>query len=165
MGDNNFQRKGAVSNTQAGNDFENKALEYFKNRSKNLFKQYTIEIGIEHKKDHKFDLGNSSTIIECKSMKWTKSGKVPSAKIENWNMAMYYFYLAPSRYKKIFFVEMDYSEKRGKTLLEYYIDNYYNLIPKDVLLYDYDGENKRCKIYTHDNIVKRVNLQPQISKH
>jgi hypothetical protein len=158
MGVNNFQRKGAISNTKAGDNFENTSWEYFKNQGIELFKQYVIEIGIEHKKNHRFDLGNSSTLIECKTMKWTEGGNVPSAKILNWNVAMYYFYLAPSQYEKIFFVERDYDQGYGKTLLEYYIDNHYNLIPKDVQLYDYDTENKQCKIYTHDDIIKRINL-------
>jgi hypothetical protein len=154
--ENNFQRTGSVSNAHAGNDFENRALNYFKKKGIELSKPYTIKIGIKNKKNHRFDLGNSSLLVECKTMTWTESGNMPSAKILNWSAAMYYFYLAPKKYKKIFFVERDYSEKYGVTLLEYYIDKYYHLIPQDVDLYDYDTKSNWCQIYTHEDVLRRI---------
>jgi len=153
--DKQHQRKGEKSNSQIGKEFEEIALEYFRKKGIELEKQYTIEIGLDSKKNHRFDLGNNDTIVECKAMRWTETENVPSAKMGSWNEAMYYFSLAPKRYKKIFFTERHYSEKHRKTLLEYYIDNYYHLIPNDVVLYDYDTDNNRCKIYTFEDIKHR----------
>ena len=65
--------------------------------------QRKVKIGIKAKKDHAFDLGNDSIIVECKSKTWTESGNAPSAKIKNWSDAMFSFYLAPEKYKKLFF--------------------------------------------------------------
>jgi hypothetical protein len=149
----NFQRTGSISNTHVGNDFEDIALNYFEKKGIKLVKPYSIEIGIGHKKKHRFDLGNSSMLVECKTMTWTESGNMPSDKILNWSVAMYYFYLAPKSYKKIFFVERDYSKKHGVTLLEYYIDKYYHLIPQDVDLYDYDVKSNWCQIYIRMKIL------------
>lgn len=59
--------------------------------------------GVKSKKDHAFDLGNDSIIVECKSKTWTESGNAPSAKIKNWSDAMFSFYLVPEKYKKLFF--------------------------------------------------------------
>jgi len=148
MKKDNFQRIGSKSNSDVGKDFELLALKYFKNNNIELQQKYKIKIGVEkYKKYHEFDLGNNDYLIECKSMSWTKSDKVPSAKIHSWNEAMYYFNIAPKNYKKVFFVEMFYSQKRTKTLLQYYIEKYYHLIPDDVILYDYyKGGN--CDIYT-----------------
>ena len=154
--DKRFQRKGGKSNTQIGKEFEEKTLKYFLENGIELEKQYTIEIGLNYKKKHKFDLGNNNLIIECKAMRWTETEKVPSAKLRSWNEAMYYFHLAPKEYKKIFFVEMNYNQKYTQTLLEYYIDKYYNMIPEDVLLYDYYVDNNWCKIYTYEDIKKRI---------
>jgi hypothetical protein len=153
--DKQFQRKGEKSNTQIGKEFEEKTLEYFRKKGIELKKQYIIEIGLDSKKEHRFDLGNNDTIVECKAMRWTETENVPSAKIGSWNEAMYYFSLAPKEYKKIFFVERHYSQKYSKTLLEHYIDNYYHLIPNDVVLYDYDSDSNRCKIYTSEDIKNR----------
>jgi len=153
--DKQHQRKGEKSNTQIGKEFEEKALEYFHKKGIELEKQFRIKIGLDSKKEHRFDLGNSDTIVECKAMRWTETENVPSAKMGSWNEAMYYFSLAPKEYKKIFFVEKHYSQKHRKTLLEYYIDNYYHLIPNDVVLYDYDSDSNRCKIYTSEDIKHR----------
>ena len=68
--------------------------------------QKKVKIGIKAKKEQAFDLGNDSIIVECKSQTWTESGNAPSAKIKNWSDAMFSFYLAPEKYKKLFFVEM-----------------------------------------------------------
>lgn len=152
---NNYQRKGSISNTQVGNDFENKAMEYFNKQGEKLEKHIKIEIGIDLKKLHAFDMGNEKIIIECKSNTWTESGGVPSAKMKNWNEAMYLFYLSPEKYKKYFFVQNDYNQKKTKSLLEYYIETYYHLIPKDVILCDYYLENDFCDVYVYDESIKK----------
>jgi len=152
---NNYQRQGSISNTQVGNDFEKKALEYFRNQGEILQKHIKIEIGIDIKKLHAFNMGNEKMIIECKSNTWTESGGVPSAKMKNWNEAMYLFYLSPKKYKKYFFVQNDYNQKKTKSLLEYYIETYYHLIPKDVTLCDYYLENGSCDIYVYNELQKK----------
>jgi hypothetical protein len=53
---------------------------------------------------------------------------------------MYYFHLAPQRFRKVF-VLRDFSEKRGETLATYYARNYGHLIPPDVEILEYDEES------------------------
>ena len=154
--DNKFQRKGVKSNSQIGNEFEYKALDYFSSEGIVLEKPYKIEIGIKIKKVHKFDLGNDHYLVECKSMKWTESGNIPSAKLKNLNETMYYFHLAPKKHTKILFLEMDFNQKYCKTLLEYYIGLNFHLIPEDVLFYDYYSSNGDCRIYTFEDIEKII---------
>jgi len=154
---NNNQREGFNSNSQVGANFENIAYEYFtKKEDIILEKNYEIKLGLEIKKKHKFDFGNENIIIECKSHIWTNGKNVPSAKMSVWNEAMFYFNLAPKKYKKIFFVLMDYSQKRCKTLLQYYIENYYQFIPKDVIFYEYFSDDGHCEIYDFEKWSKVV---------
>jgi len=155
MPNRDFQRTGSKSNSHVGQEFELLALKYFSKNNIKLQQNYKINIGIgKNKKEHKFDLGNNEYLIECKTMSWTKSDNVPSAKIHSWNEAMYYFSISPNKYKKILFVEMFYSQKRKKTLLQYYIEKYYHLIPNDVILYDYN-KNGSCSIYTIEECIKK----------
>lgn len=137
---NNFQRIGSFSNAHVGCDFERKAFKFFEGQGTRLQLNFSIAIGITNKKKfHKFDIGSEKQkiIIECKSHTWTEGNNVPSAKITVWNEAMYYFYLAPNNYRKIFFCLKDYNEKRKVTLARYYIDKYYHLIPTDVEIWEY----------------------------
>ena len=59
-----------------------------------------------------------------------------------WNEAMYYFTIAPSGYRKVFFVLRDYSQKRQETVAEYYMRTYAHLIPKVVEIWEYDEDKK-----------------------
>ena len=155
---NNNQRAGATSNASVGSDFEKLALDYFKTNENTIYqKPYSIDVGLYLKKSHKFDLGNSNTIIECKAYTWTKPDeKVPSAKLSVWNEAMFYFHLAPKEYRKILFVQKDLRKKRGITLLEYYLQTYYDFIAQDVLFYNYSLEDKHCDIYKFSDVEKIV---------
>jgi hypothetical protein len=156
MKNGNFQRIGSKSNSDVGKNFEMLAQKYLKKSNIDLQQKYNIKIGTgKYKKSHEFDLGNNEYLVECKTMSWTKSDNVPSAKIHAWNEAMYYFKIAPKNYKKIFFVEMFYSQKRTKTLLQYYIEKYYHLIPDDVFLYDYYVKNGNCDIYTIEECINK----------
>jgi len=137
----NFQRKGGKSNTHVGRDFEEKIRAYFQNQSIPLTPNISISIGINQKqKPHKFDLGNDTKkiIVECKSHTWTESGNVPSAKMTTWDQAMYYFYVCPSGYRKIFIVLKDYCSKRKETLCDYYLRTKEHLIPEDVEIWEFD---------------------------
>jgi hypothetical protein len=138
MASNNFQRVGSVSNTHAGNDFEEIAQRFFAEQNIPLIRNFVVPVGVgSHKKEHRFDLGTQSppTLVECKSHTWTQGGNMPSAKLTVWNEAMYYFYLAPEDYRKIFFVLKHL--RREVSLATYYIANYQHLIPDDVEIWEY----------------------------
>ncbi|MCJ7576767.1 MAG: hypothetical protein MUO80_08905 [Dehalococcoidia bacterium] len=138
--DRPFQRKGAISNTHVGREFEIKAREFFARQGIILSPGFVLAIGTNGKRQHKFDLGDQKkkVIVECKSHKWTEGGNAPSSKIRAWNEAMYLFYAAPSNYRKILFVLRDYSEDKMETLAEYYIRTSPHLIPAEVEIWEYD---------------------------
>lgn len=135
-----FQRKGATSNTQVGRDFEGRAKACFARLGVQLNAGVSVEIGINGKKAHAFDLGDidQKVLVECKAHTWTEGGNVPSAKITTWNQAMYYFYVAPTGYRKIFLVLRDFNERRNLTLGQYYIRTNPHLIPEDVEVWELD---------------------------
>ena len=138
-----FQRKGAISNSHVGRDFEQAAKNFFSDLL--LKENLKISIGISSiKKEHAFDLGNlqKKIIVECKSNTWTQSDRMPSAKLTAWDQAMYYFSIAPSEYRKIMFVLRNYSKKRKESLTEYYLRTHAHLIPRDVEIWEYDLKNK-----------------------
>lgn len=146
--DKPFQRIGSVSNAHVGRDFERVAQEYFHNQGFDLGRSYILPLGVSGKtKNHHFDLGTGEPplIVECKSHRWTTGGKVPSAKITVWNEAMYYFYLAPSRFRKVLFVLRDFSKKRGESLAEYYVRINGHLIPAGVEILEYDDRTGKVK--------------------
>ena len=134
------QRIGAISNAHVGADFELVAKEFFSKQGIVLQRGFPIEIGLSTKKVHNFDLGTSveKILIECKSHRWTEGARVPSAKLTVWNEAMYYFHLAPTGYRKIFFVLHDRREAIGESLLTYYKRCYSHLIPNDVEFMEWD---------------------------
>ena len=138
---NNFQRVGSVSNAQVGDAFEATAQEYFRQQGITLQRNYQVPVGVSSKKPRKFDLGSGDppVLVECKSHTWTGGGNVPSAKLTVWNEAMFYFLLAPEGFRKVLFVQRDFSERRNETLAEYYVRTYAHLIPDDVEVLEYDG--------------------------
>ena len=145
MNINNFQRVGSVSNAHVGRDFESVAKAYFLQQGILLGSNYSVPVGVAtEKKNRQFDLGSGEppVLVECKSHCWTAGGNVPSAKITVWNEAMYYFHLAPPRFRKVLFVLRDFSEKRSETLAIYYARNYGHLIPSDVEILEYDEESR-----------------------
>ncbi|MEJ8680079.1 hypothetical protein P0C22_16180 [Plesiomonas shigelloides] len=140
-----FQRLGSKSNADVGREFESAASKFFLNQGVILTSNLKIEIGVANlKKEHSFDLGciEQHIIVECKAHKWTTGGNVPSAKLTVWNEAMYYFFTAPTGFRKIMFVLRDFSAKRNETLAEYYIRTYKHLIPNDVEIWEYDENTK-----------------------
>ena len=146
----NHQRADSISNAHVGKDFENTAQEEFARRDLELEKDFSLPVGVgKKKKDRRFDLGSESPriIVECKSHRWTKGDRVPSAKITVWNEAMYYFHLAPENYRKILFVLRHYSPKKKETLVEYYRRTYSHLIPNGVEIWEYDEEAKGVDIW------------------
>jgi hypothetical protein len=139
MDNNNFQRIGSASNTQAGNDFETAARTFFSQQGISLVKNFSVPVGVgEAKKMHRFDIGseNPPVLVECKSHTWTQGGNMPSAKMTVWNEAVYYFYLAPANYRKIFFVLKH--RRREVSLASYYLETHGHLVPDGVELWEFD---------------------------
>lgn len=139
--DKPFQRKGAKSNAHVGREFEVKIQQYFAQIFGLFLKtSISVPIGINGQKIHSFDLGNAEQkiLVECKAHTWTEGGNVPSAKLTVWNEAMYFFYAAPSDYKKIFFVLRDYNQKKKETLGQYYIRTNAHLIPAGIEFWEFD---------------------------
>lgn len=138
---NNFQRIGAESNSHAGRHFEDLAQSYFLAQGIKLQKDFPVPVGLSVKKPHKFDLGSETPpiLVECKSHTWTSGGNAPSAKLTNWNEAMYYFCLAPKNSRKILFVLRDYNPNRKETLAQHYIKRHPHLIPDDVEILEFDA--------------------------
>jgi len=143
--DKPFQRIGSKSKAHVGSEFELNASQFFQNQGINLASNFKIEVGVSKlKKEHAFDLGcaEQKILVECKAHTWTAGGHVPSAKLTVWNEAMYYFFTAPSDFRKILFVQYDFNARRNETLAEYYIRTYQHLIPDDVELWEYNESTK-----------------------
>lgn len=145
--DKPFQRKGAKSNAQVGRDFEAKVQDFFTRQGLPLTPAISVPIGINGTKSHVFDLvnANEKVLVECKAHTWTESGNVPSAKLTVWNEAMFFFYAAPSDYRKILIVLHDFSQRRNESLGEYYVRTYSHLIPGDVEVWEYDEKKEDGK--------------------
>lgn len=140
----NHQRIGAVSNAHAGREFEALALSFFHDVEGLVLKpSFSIPVGVgRDTKPHCFDLGSddSAVLVECKSHHWTATGNMPSAKITVWNEAMYFFHLAPKRFRKILFVLEAVHATKKETLAMYYIRTHGHLIPSDVSIIEYNAE-------------------------
>ena len=139
------QRVGSISNAHVGAALEQVALEYFESIGLSLFLNHKVSVGLHSTKEHAFDLGSEDPkiLVECKSHKWTKGGKVPSAKMTTWNEAMYYFHLAPEGYRKIFFVLHHRRNEDGESLVSYYHRIYSHFIPEDVEFVEWDEANNQ----------------------
>ena len=138
-----FQRIGSISNAHVGREFELLAQEELKKLGVLVELNFPVEIGISNsKKCHNFDLGSEkpAVLVECKSHRWTSGKNVPSAKLTVWNEAMYYFFLAPTTFRKIFFVLRD--VRRNESLAEYYVRQYGHLIPQNIEFWEYDPTNE-----------------------
>lgn len=151
-----------MTNTFKGSKFEEvtKLLleEYLQEK---LEEQKKVEIGFEEKREHRFDLGNSNYLIECKAYEWTKENNSPSAKLSTLRETLYYFFLAPKNYKKILVLKKS-GVKNGETVLDYFIRLNYHLIPKDVEIFEIDMDKKllikkeRIKVETSKNIEEKI---------
>ena len=145
MNNNSFQRLGAISNTHVGSEFEDLVRDYFARQGFPLVRNFTVSVGIgEIKKPRRFDWGSAEPpiLVECKSHAWTVGGNIPSAKMTAWNEAMYYFYMAPVTYRKVFFALKDLRE--GNSLAAYYIKCHGHMIPPDVEIWEYDVADRQA---------------------
>ncbi|SOH95228.1 hypothetical protein SAMN06273572_108102 [Monaibacterium marinum] len=141
---NNFQREGAISNTQVGRDFELRAQKILAGHGLELGLNHKVHCGLGNlKKNHAFDLGSDSPriIVECKTQTWTSGGNIPSAKMKNWAEAMFYFHMAPLDYRKIFFAERSYRMGYEESLLSYFRRTQAHMIPHDVEFWELDRDS------------------------
>ena len=143
---NNFQRVGSASNTEAGSDFEAIAQAFLAEQGISLTKNFAVPVGADKlKKMRRFDLGseNPPVLVECKSHTWTQGGNMPSAKMTVWNEAMYYFCVAPKKYRKILFVLKH--NRKDVSLASYYLKTHGHMVPSDVEIWEYDSSAKRAE--------------------
>lgn len=154
-----------MTNTFKGSKFEEvtKLLleEYLQEK---LEEQKKIEIGFEEKREHRFDLGNSNYLIECKAFEWTAKNNNPSGKISTLRETLYYFLLAPKEYRKILVLKKS-RVKNGETVLDYFIRLNYHLIPQDVEIFEIDMDKK---LLIKKDIIKvetsKNNVEKKITK-
>lgn len=104
-----------------------------------LSNPFQVEIGYNIKKNHKFDLGNSNYVIECKNYEWTKNNNNPSGKISTLRETLFYFTLAPKNYKKILVLKRS-KLKNNETILDYFTRLNRYLIPDDLILLEINIE-------------------------
>ncbi len=147
--DRPFQRVGAISNAQAGRDFETASQRIFGAHGIALQRDFAIAIGYRTTKLHKFDLGSADPpiLVECKSCTWTSGGNTPSAKIRSFNEAMLHFAVSPPEYRKILAL-LRYL-RRGESLAEYYVRTQGHLVPPGVEVWELDpdaGSGRRLAI-------------------
>lgn len=143
-----FKREGATSNSAAGRDFELQVLEALRRDGLDLRHKFKISVGANHRqKLREFDLGSDDPriLVECKSHTWTKSGKMPSAKLTTWTMEMYLFSLVPPGYKKWLIVQRSVRPKSGESLADYYIRLRGHLIPPYVDVFEFTPETGKLE--------------------
>ena len=119
-------------------EFEERVKQFFGTQGIHLRRPVTVAVGVRGTKPHKFDLGSDEQriLVECKSHTWTETDNMPSAKMKDWNEAMYLFHAAPGKYRKLFVVLRAFSEKRQETLAAYYMRTNGHLIPEDVEIWE-----------------------------
>lgn len=146
----NFQREGSISNAHVGRDFEARARAILAAHGIPLNTNHKVPCGLGNdKKLHTFDLGSEDppVIVECKSQTWTKGDVVPSAKMKNWAEAMFYFHMAPPRYRKIFFVEQSLRVRTGESLLTYFRRTQSHMIPPEVEFWELPRASDEVEIF------------------
>ena len=138
--DKPFQRKGAISNAHVGRAFEERVRAYFNGVGLTFEYGVSVEVGVNGKRQHRFDLGSieRKVLVECKAHTWTESNKVPSAKMRTWNEAMYLFHAAPKEYRKLFVALRNLNGRTGEALADYYVRTFPHLIPGDVEIWEYE---------------------------
>ena len=134
-----------MSNLQRGADFAASVGKYLASTGIQVAPEYSAKVGIGSKaaKNHRFDFGNSETLVECKCYDWTAGGNNPSAKISTLNEAMMYFHSTPASFRKMLFLPK--TEKKGvrnpETFAEYYFRLHGHFIPTSVEVWELDTLN------------------------
>lgn len=139
-GNTNHQRVGVASNAHAGRDFEDAVHRFFAARGVDLGRDFSVEIGHDLKKAHRFDLGSDDPpiLMECKSYTWTSGGNSPSAKLRSLNEAMLMFSVAPRHFRKLLVML---KHMRGETSLAFhYARTQGHLVGPDVEIWEFDPD-------------------------
>ena len=135
-----------------GRDFEEKVYQKLKEIHKCTFNKYSkIPIG-NPPKLHKFDLvsEDKSIIVECKDNNWSKTDEVPSGKIATMLKEILHFNKGPKDTKNILVLRKYYSEKRKKTLGDYFVSKYKYLL-EGITVMELDIENMKLEeIFPND---------------
>jgi hypothetical protein len=141
---NNFQRKGAVSNTHAGREFEETSRLFWAETGVMLTSPFSALVGCRVRKLHKFDLGSERPpiLVECKSYTWTEGGNSPSAKIRGMNEVMLLFSVAPPEFRKILFVLRH--MRKEISLGAHYVKTQGHLIGDGVEIWEFDLDSKEA---------------------
>ncbi len=110
-------------NPSVGKSFEKISKKWAEKYFGQRFNEKSVGIG-NPPIGHKFDLVSSDEkiIIECKCYTWTVSGNVPSAKLATLDEAVLYLCNVNIPARKIIAMKRDWSEKRKKTLAEYFLE-------------------------------------------
>ena len=146
--ENTFQRIGASSNSQVGKEFEQNIQRYlWDTQGLQLKFSFKLSLGLSREKVRRFDLGSDTppVLVECKSFTWTGTDRSPSAKRAQFIEAMYYFHLAPTKFRKMIFMNRSFSKKRGESLAGYLVRLQGHLIPTDVEVWEYDEASRKAQ--------------------
>lgn len=138
---------GNKDNPAIGANFQREVKEWFSRNHNGRFELETkIPIG-NPPKDHKFDIVDldGRFVIECKCIKWTDSGYVPSAKMAAINEAAFYLSFLPDSYCKYIVMKYCYHSSRGETLAEYYFRTYRHLLG-DIKVGEYDPDSGSFRV-------------------
>ncbi len=136
---NNFQRLGSTSNTQVGRDFEVAVQNWFLAQGVELARNYSIPVGFQATKKHRFDLGSPdpALLVECKSFTWTSGNNTPIAKMYAVNEVMLHFAVAPKEYRKVLVMLKHVCSRRNVSLASHYARTYEHLIPPGVEIWEF----------------------------
>jgi hypothetical protein len=130
-------------NPRRGAAFEGAVRRFFERRGTHLEPHYAVDVGARSvRKSRRFDLGcaEPATLVECKRHTWTGGGNAPSAKLSVWNEAMFYFLIAPRKYRKMLVVLRN--ERRGESLVAHYLRRFSHLVPTGVEIWEVDSEGR-----------------------
>ena len=136
--------KNNLNNQCNGIQFQNLVKDWLCKNVDQYFKLETkIPVG-KPSKDHRFDIVNrkKKIAIECKCYTWTKTGKVPSAKINAINSDVLYLSLLPDDYAKYIVILCSRCENGNESLAEYYFRTYRHLIG-EIKIAEYDPNTNK----------------------
>ena len=137
------------SNHKIGKEFEDLACKVLTKHFHTAFSDgpAKICIGTNEKKEHDFDFASAdqSIVVECKAYTWTEGDNTPSGKLSTLNEAVYFLSFLPKDTIKILCIKKAYNSKHGKTLAEYYVNQYGHILG-DVFIYEIsDGNDGRIE--------------------
>jgi hypothetical protein len=134
---------GNADNPAKGASFETRVQEFFRHRGLALARDHSVLVGAgSSRKPRRFDLGSEDppVLVECKSHTWTEGGNAPSAKLSVWNEAMFYFLVAPPKYRRILAAL---SDLRGdESLAEHYVKRFGHLVPRGVEIWEVSADGR-----------------------